>query len=106
MSERDQFEQWLKENGAPDENNMFSELIKGCMYHAWIGAKEKYEQRWISVDNDEDLPEEDIDVLCLCEDGTIVVASHHNSFFTDDRWCLLAATHWTPLPSAHRDQGE
>lgn len=36
------FEAWLKDSGAPDDNFMFSYLVKGCMFEAWQASRERY----------------------------------------------------------------
>lgn len=51
---------------------------------------------WVSVDAR--LPEEDVEVLGVCDDGFFWVTSHHNSFFTDDHYEFVEITHWMPLP--------
>lgn len=59
---------------------------------------------WIRVDDQ--LPDEDIPVLCWVNDGDSCgheVASHHNSFFTDWTNELLPVTHWMPLPEPPQD---
>ena len=57
---------------------------------------------WIAC-RDDQLPPEDQQVLCWCDDGGMTfveVASHHNGFFTDCFHELLPVTHWMPLPAA------
>ena len=57
---------------------------------------------WIACCDDQ-LPPEDQQVLCWCDDGGMTffeVASHHNGFFTDCFHELLPVTHWMPLPAA------
>ena len=54
---------------------------------------------WINVEDR--LPDEDSEVLCFCDSGDtkyIVLASHHNSFFSDFDGELLPATYWHPIP--------
>lgn len=57
---------------------------------------------WIACCDDQ-LPPEDQQVLCWCDDGGmtfIEVASQHNGFFTDCFHELLPVTHWMPFPAA------
>lgn len=57
---------------------------------------------WIACCDDQ-LPPEDQQVLCWCDDGGMTfveVASQHNGFFTDCFHELLPVTHWMPLPAA------
>ena len=57
---------------------------------------------WIACCDDQ-LPPEDQQVLCWCDDGGMTffeVASQHNGFFTDCFHELLPVTHWMPFPAA------
>ena len=94
--------EWRQESNHYCWRTMSATHPHDDLWQVWQAAKEKYEPRWISVY--ENLPEEDTDVLCILEDGEMVVASHHNSFFTnaesiDSGNSLLPVTLWMPAPS-------
>lgn len=62
---------------------------------------------WVKVSDE--LPPEDEEVLCFCDSGDTkyqVLASHHNSFFTDFDHELLPVTHWAPMKPAPKESGE
>lgn len=51
---------------------------------------------WISVDDY--LPGEDVEVLVFDDEGNYFLCSHHNTFFSDEFFEPIIATHWQPLP--------
>ncbi|MDP1931951.1 MAG: hypothetical protein Q8L60_10890 [Gammaproteobacteria bacterium] len=75
MTLRDEFEKWLKDNDAPDDNFMFSDLVKGCMWETYQAAHTAQQKR---VEELEDALITVINCVPACVDGTLVV-EHYGS---------------------------